>query len=263
MIIEKQVFAGIDVGASHTKVLLIDHDKRVIGRQVARSGTDFSATAQQCLDSALKQAGASRDDIGGATATGYGRRNVGPAHGTRTEISCHARGCYHYFPLALTVIDIGGQDNKIIKLDDQGRRFDFKMNRKCAAGTGAFLEEMSLRLNIPLEEMNDLAAKAGQAVELGSYCTVFTATEVLEKIRMGTAVPDIVRGLFSSVIKRIMEMDLLTGRVAMTGGVAAHNPCLVAMLEEKLGRPVLVPEYPQFTGAMGAALFARAERQEE
>jgi predicted CoA-substrate-specific enzyme activase len=130
------------------------------------------------------------------------------------------------------------------------------MNRKCAAGTGAFLEEMSMRLDIPLEDMDGLARQSKNIVELGSYCTVFSATEVLEKIRQGKEVSDIVKGLFSSVIKRIMEMDSLTDKVVMTGGVVAHNPFLVKMVEEVIGREILVPQFPQLTGAVGAAIFA-------
>jgi activator of 2-hydroxyglutaryl-CoA dehydratase len=130
------------------------------------------------------------------------------------------------------------------------------MNRKCAAGTGAFLEEMSLRLDIPLEKLDGLARQSQSMVELGSFCTVFSATEVLEKIRQGKNVSDIVKGLFHSVIKRVMEMDSLTEQVVMTGGVVAHNDYLVQMTSEMIERPVLVPEYPQLTGALGAALFA-------
>ena len=256
MIKRRQIFAGIDVGAARTKVAILDAGRSIIGRSVAKSGTDFTATAERCLQEALVMAKGSAGDISRAVATGYGRKNVSVAQDAKTEISCHAKGCFHYFPMDITIIDIGGQDNKVIKLDDKGRRLNFKMNRKCAAGTGAFLEEMSLRLDIPLAEMDDLASKSTQMVEMGSYCTVFTATEVLEKIRLGKKVPDIVKGLFASVIKRIMEMDTLTGQVVMTGGVVAHNPFMVAMLEETLGRPVMVPELPQFTGAVGAALFA-------
>jgi predicted CoA-substrate-specific enzyme activase len=190
------------------------------------------------------------------TSTGYGRKNVPFSRDTKTEIGCHAKGCYHYFPMAMTVIDIGGQDNKIIKLDQQGRRLNFKMNRKCAAGTGAFLEEMSMRLEIPLEDMDALAAASENMVELGSFCTVFTATEVLEKIRQGKKIPDIVKGLFFSVIKRVLEMDSLTDAVVMTGGVVAHNPHLVKMVEELTRKEILLPRYPQLTGAVGAALFA-------
>ncbi len=250
------IFVGVDIGASNTKVAILDPDKRLIGCTVRKSGTDFAATAEVCLKSSLKMANASEHDIAYAISTGYGRNNVSFAQETKTEISCHARGCYRYYPMAITIIDIGGQDNKIIKLDTRGRRTSFKMNRKCAAGTGAFLEEMSLRLDVPLEEMDGLARQSKDMVELGSYCTVFSATEVLNKIRQGKKVPDIVKGLLSSVIKRVMEMDSFTEKVVMTGGVVAHNPFLVTMAEKRIGRAILVPENPQLTGAVGAALYA-------
>jgi predicted CoA-substrate-specific enzyme activase len=250
------IFVGVDVGASHTKVAIVNSEKELIGHSVRKSGTDFTEAAEICLKAALEMARTTNEHIARCVSTGYGRKNVPFSHETKTEIGCHARGCYHYFPMAMTVIDIGGQDNKVIKVDDKGRRLSFKMNRKCAAGTGAFLEEMSLRLGIPLEEMDGLAEGAKNMVELGSYCTVFSGTEVLEKIRQGKKVPDIVKGLFFSVIKRVLEMDSLTDRVAMTGGVVAHNPYLVNMVEEITERDILVPEYPQLTGAVGAALFA-------
>jgi predicted CoA-substrate-specific enzyme activase len=250
------LYAGVDVGASRTKVAILDHQKKLVGYCVKKSGTDFTDTVKQCFGTALTMANAKKDEVVKTVSTGYGRKNVIFNDETRTEIGCHAKGCYFYFPMAITIIDIGGQDNKIIKLDEDGRRSSFKMNRKCAAGTGAFLEEMSMRLDIPIENMNDLAKKSENMVELGSFCTVFSATEVLEKIRLGKKVTDIVKGLFLSVIKRILEMDSFTDRVVMTGGVVAHNPFLVTMVEEMLGRKVLVPQHPQFTGAIGAALFA-------
>ena len=250
------IFVGVDVGASHTKVAILDSEKKLIGHSVKKSGTDFTHSAEVCLKAALKMTHASGEDIARCVSTGYGRKNVPFSQDTKTEIGCHAKGCYHYFPMAMTIVDIGGQDNKVIKLDDKGRRLSFKMNRKCAAGTGAFLEEMSLRLDIPLEDMDALAEGAENMVELGSYCTVFSATEVLGKIRQGKKVPDIVKGLFFSVIKRILEMDSLSDRVAMTGGVVAHNPYLVNMVEEITEREIFVPEHPQLTGAVGAALFA-------
>lgn len=252
------IFAGVDVGSSTTKVVLLDKDKGLLGWSVQRSGTDFSAVAEAGLIQALSQAGLERDSKEIKTiSTGYGRKNVLYSDGDKTEISCHAKGCYQAFPQAITIIDIGGQDNKIIQLDGTGRRINFKMNRKCAAGTGAFLEEMALRLNLPLAELDGLARQSQEAVILGSFCTVFTATEVLEKIRQGRKVPDIVKGLFLSVVKRVLEMDLLKGQVVMTGGVVAFNPYLKIMVEEFIQRPVWVPEYPQLTGAQGAALLAR------
>jgi len=252
----KSVFVGVDVGASRTKVAILDKDTTLIGHCIRKSGTDFENTAHLCLEASLHMAGIPRKAIQYCVSTGYGRKNVTFSNETKTEISCHAKGCYHYFPMAMTLIDIGGQDNKVIKLDAQGRRINFKMNRKCAAGTGAFLEEMSARLDIPLEEMDALARQSTEMVELGSYCTVFSGTEVLEKIRQGKKVPDIVKGLFFSVIKRVLEMDSLTDRVVMTGGVVAHNPYLVDMMKEITSRDILVPEHPQLTGAIGAALFA-------
>lgn len=251
-----EIYAGIDVGASRTKVAILDSDKNLIGHNVRKSGTDFSATATECLGTSLEMAKAEESDIANAVSTGYGRKNVAFAQENKTEISCHAKGCYYYFPLAMTIIDIGGQDNKIIKLDEKGNRISFKMNRKCAAGTGAFLEEMSPRLDVPLETMDTLARESQDMVKLGSFCTVFSGTEVLENIRNGKKVPDIVKGLFFSVIKRVMEMDSFTENVVMTGGVVAHNRYLVKMTEELIEREILVPEYPQLTGAIGAALYA-------
>lgn len=260
MLKSRPIFIGVDVGASRTKVAILDPDKKLIGRAVRKSGTDFAVSAEICLKSALKMANAIESDIVKTVSTGYGRRNVSFSQETKTEISCFAKGCYFYFPIAVTIIDIGGQDNKIIKIDDKGRRIRFKMNRKCAAGTGAFLEEISPRLDVPLEKMNNLAMQSTNIVELGSYCTVFSATEVLERIREGKKIPDIVKGLFLSVLKRVMEMDPLTEKIVMTGGVVAHNPFLVKMIEEIIGREVLVPEYPQFIGAVGAALFAQVDQ---
>ncbi len=258
------VFVGIDVGASRTKVAVLDADKNLIGYAIKKSGVDFAATARACLDISLKMANASEGDIVNAVSTGYGRKNVSfIAKGNKTEIGCHAKGCYHYFPVAATIIDIGGQDNKIIKLDENGQRLSFKMNRKCAAGTGAFLEEMSARLDIPLEDMDLLARQSQNMVKLGSFCTVFSGTEVLENIREGKAVPDIVKGIFFSMIKRVMEMDSLSENVIMTGGVVAHNRFLVTMTEEIIERAIRVPEHPQLTGAIGAALYAMQGHSEK
>lgn len=254
------VYVGLDLGASRTKVAVLDGRMRLVGHAVRKSGTDFGVTAEACLDESLGMAGRTRSEITRAVSTGYGRSNVGFVTKTsRTEIGCLAKGCYQYFPEAITIIDIGGQDNKVIKIDAEGRRNSFKMNRKCAAGTGAFLEEMSNRLDIPLEEMDGLARRSTELVKLGSYCTVFSGTEVLELIRRGKKVPDILRGIFYSVIRRVLEMDSPTERIVMTGGVVAHNRYLVEMAEEMIGRPVLLPEHPHLAGAVGAALYAMQE----
>ncbi len=254
------VFVGLDIGSSRTKVAVIDAGREVLGYAVRKSGTDFSATAAACLDESLEMAGCGRGEIAAAMSTGYGRGNVAfVTTANKTEIGCLSRWGRDRFREAITIIDIGGQDNKVIKLDGDGRRASFKMNRKCAAGTGAFLEEMSLRLDIPIESMDALARRSTEMVKLGSYCTVFSATEVLENIRHGKKVPDIVKGLFYSVVKRVLEMDSHAGRVVMTGGVVAHNPYIVEMAGEMVDLPVDLPELPQLAGAIGAALYALDE----
>jgi predicted CoA-substrate-specific enzyme activase len=258
--VSKSVYAGVDIGASRTKVAILDTDKNLLGHAVKKSGTDFAATADSCLAVAAKMADLKKIDIEQTIATGYGRNNVSFARDTKTEIGCHAKGSFYYFPFSSTIIDIGGQDNKVIKVDQSGRRTGFKMNRKCAAGTGAFLEEMAMRLDVALGEMDHLASQSDNMVKLGSFCTVFSATEVLENIRQGKQLPDIVKGVFFSMIKRVLEMDSLTEKVVMTGGVVAHNPFMVKMTEEIIEREILVPDYPQLTGAIGAALYAMEDK---
>jgi len=253
---ENGFFAGVDVGTTTTKAVIINTGKEMLGRSVRRSGTDLAGAAKMVLEEALAQAGVTRKALRAIVATGYGRRSVPFADETITEIACHGRGCYYYFPEAITVVDIGGQDSKIIKLDAQGRRVGFKMNRKCAAGTGAFLEEIAHKLDIPIGEFNSLARKASETAQIGSYCTVFTATEVLDRIRAGERVDNIVRGLFDSVAKRILEMDTLTGRVIMTGGVVAFNDIVAELLSARAGVKVEIAPHPQVMGAFGAALFA-------
>lgn len=249
-------FAGIDAGAGTTKAALIDEHAELLGSSVVRSGVDLRTAAESALSNALNAADILRDDIAYTIATGYGRRNIPFADGMKTEIACHGKGCYYFFSKEITIVDIGAQDSKVIKLDRRGVRKSFKMNRKCAAGTGAFLEEIANRLNVPLDDLDPLARRSNNEIVLGSYCTVFTATEILEKIRAGAHLEDIVKGVFGSVIKRILEMDPLLGEVVFTGGVVAHNRILVEMLEEQLKIEISLPPFPQLTGAFGAALFA-------
>jgi predicted CoA-substrate-specific enzyme activase len=254
---ENRIFAGIDIGTTTTKAVIIRADKTMLGHFVQRSGMDLALAAATVFEEAMARAKVAREAIDFIVATGFGRKSVPFAHETRTEIGCHGRGCYFYFPEAITVVDVGGQDSKIIKLDARGRRVGFKMNRKCAAGTGAFLEEIVNKLGVPIGDLNALAQGASQAAQIGSYCTVFTATEVLDRIRAGERTDDIVRGLFDSVAKRILEMDTLTDRVVMTGGVVAFNPIVAELLSARTGVEVEVAPHPQTMGAFGAALFAQ------
>lgn len=250
-------FAGIDTGSWMTKAVVIDGHGAVAGHAVVRSGADLPGAAERALEAALVGAGVPRERLRAIWATGFGRRAVPFAQGHRTELDCHARGVLRYVQGPLTVVDIGGQDAKIIKLDAAGRRVSHKMNRKCAAGTGSFLEEMALRLGVAIGELPALAAAYEEEFELGSYCTVFTATEVLAAIRQGRRPADLARAAYRSVVKRVLEMDVLDGAVVVTGGVVAHHPAAVEILERAIGRAVIVPPHPQEMGAFGAALAAQ------
>ena len=257
-----KLYAGIDVGASTTKAVIIDNNGKVLGSSVTFSGANFKRAARKAFDDARILAGGVSIPDNFIVSTGYGRRIVEFSAGTKTEISCHGRGSFFHYPHAHTLIDIGGQDSKIIKMDSGGRRTGFKMNRKCAAGTGAFLEEMANRLKVDIKRFNSLAEKSKKNVQIGSYCTVFSATEILTKIREGVEVEDLVKGVFDSIIKRAVEMDVLDGHIVMSGGVVAHNPFLVQMFEERIEKKIFVPPLPQMTGAFGAALYALEKRSD-
>jgi predicted CoA-substrate-specific enzyme activase len=252
---EQRLYCGVDVGASATKLILLDGRKETRAQVLRLSGVDYKSTAQECLVLARKDAPEGFEVVR-TVSTGYGRHNVDFADAFITEIQCHGVGAYHHIPSASTIIDIGCQDNKVIRLDETGRRLDFKMNRKCAAGTGAFIEEIALRLGIDVGEMDSLARSTTKVTRLGSFCTVFAKTEILAHLRRGVPVAEIVRGAFLSVVTRVVEMDPLDGKVVLTGGVVAYNPAIADILSEKLGREVEVPPDPQFTGALGAALTA-------
>ncbi len=249
-------FCGVDIGASAVKLVLVDEDRQTISRALCKSGINYAQSADRCLSEALAQADLTREQIAFAVSTGYGRHNVPWADDSVTEIACHSAGAFFHFQQAMTVVDIGAQDSKMIHLDQNGRRLSFKMNRKCAAGTGAFLEEIALRLDLPVSQLNGLAERSTQEVSLGSFCTVFTATEILEKIRAGEHVEDIAKGAFRAVVKRILEMGYVEGTLVMTGGVVAHNPLLARLMEEAFGASVRIPPDPQCVGAFGAALTA-------
>ncbi len=256
-----KLYAGIDVGASTTKAVIIEKNGQVLGSSVTFSGANFKSAARKAFDDARIQAGGVSIPDNFIVSTGYGRRNVEFSTDTKTEISCHGRGSFFHYPHEHTLIDIGGQDSKIIKMDSGGQRTGFKMNRKCAAGTGAFLEEMANRLKVDIKRFNSLAEKSKKNVQIGSYCTVFSATEILTKIREGVEVEDLVKGVFNSIIKRAVEMDVLDGHIVMSGGVVAHNPFLVQMFEEIIQKKIFIPPLPQLTGAFGAALYALEKKE--
>jgi len=254
-------YLGIDVGTTYVKTAIIDDGDEIKGSFIERAGTDIISSIVTAFEGSIARANVPKTAIIHITATGFGRRKVSFANTIKTEISCHAKGAYHYFPKRITIIDIGGQDTKVIRVDEKGKRLSFKMNRKCAAGTGAFLEEIAHRLNIPMNEMNALATESRNEVSLSSFCTVFATTEVLLRIKDGEKIEDLVRSAYESVVKRVIEMEELGGTIVMTGGVVAHNNILVEILERYIGDEILTPPHPQLTGAIGAALFARGANE--
>lgn len=249
-------FAGVDVGSTTTKSVVVSEDGILRGVAVGRSGADFAKAASRAFEEACAAAGAAPGGVARVVATGYGRRNVPFADDRRTEIACHARGAYHQARRAVTVVDVGGQDSKVIVVDASGARVRFRMNRKCAAGTGAFLEEMARRLDVPVDELDVLARRSTKTVSLGSFCTVFAATEVLAKIREGERAEDLAKAALRSVARQATEGEAISGAVMATGGVAEHLPLFAEVLAEVLRTEVSVPEHAQACGALGAALIA-------
>jgi predicted CoA-substrate-specific enzyme activase len=255
--IQMEYFAGIDVGTSYIKVVIIDNKDNIIGFYTNRSGSALEKSINDTFEEATNKAKISRDIIKYIIATGYGRKNVPFANSVKTEISAHAKGAYNFFPKAITIIDIGGQDTKIIKINDQGKIINFKMNRKCAAGTGSFLEEIAFKLNISIDKMNAIASKSSKDKALSSFCTVFASTEILTRIREGENIEDMVKSAFESVVKRVIEMDPLDGTIVMTGGVITYNDIIPKILTKAIGKKILIPPNPQLNGAYGAALYAK------
>lgn len=250
----REFFAGIDIGASYTKCVVVDEQKEIKGLAVTPTGFDFEASAKKVFEAA---SGGVDGRVVRVCSTGYGRKNVEFADLSKTEIACQGTGCFQEFGVEATIIDIGGQDVKIIRVDRNGKRIDFKMNRKCAAGTGAFIEEIAFKIKIPIEKLDEIAQSAADEITLGSFCTVFTATEILAHLRAQVPLVSIVRGIFRSVAKRISEMGSFLPKVVFTGGLAKRGNVLSRMIAEETGSEVWVPSHPQITCAYGAAIHAK------
>jgi len=250
------ITAGVDIGSTMTKVVLQDTETRAA--IIGPTGAEHRRLANKVMEQALAQAGVSFEKVTYVVATGYGRVNVPFADKQITEITCHARGVYHFFPTVRTVIDIGGQDCKAIKLSD-GKVVNFIMNDKCAAGTGRFLEVIAETLGLGLEEMSRLSLRAKKKEKISSTCTIFAEQEVVSRLAEGAAIEDIVAGLFDSIASRVYSMAerlKVEKDVVITGG-GAKSIGLVKAFEEKMGFPPLVPPEPLLTGAIGAALLGR------
>lgn len=248
---------GIDIGSITAKAVVLNiEDKSILGSLLIPSGYNTKETAKKLVDQLLVKLELNMEDIGYTVSTGYSRKNVDFSSQQITEITCQAKGIFFLFPNARTIIDIGGQDSKAIKIDNKGNMVDFEMNDKCSAGTGRFLEVMANSLEVPLEIMSTLSSK--DFVPISSTCTVFAESEVVSRIAEGADRNSIIGGIHQSIASKILS---LVGRVdiepdiIITGGVA-KNGAVVDAIAQKIGFDVIVPKQPQITGALGAALIA-------
>ncbi|MCP5026127.1 MAG: 2-hydroxyglutaryl-CoA dehydratase [Actinomycetia bacterium] len=252
--------AGVDVGSTQTKAVVV-RDGRIIGRSLIDTGANVSEAAEKAFGLAVADAGIDRDDVGHVVGTGYGRYRVDFGDSQVTEISCHGRGAVAMFPGTRTVLDMGGQDTKAIRVDANGEVVDFCMNDKCAAGTGRFLGAAATALELPLDDLGPTALAGTRPVRISTTCTVFAESEVLAWLGRGSKVEDILAGVHDSISSRSMGLLRRVGvesEITFTGGVS-RNIAMVEVMERVLGQPLNVSEDSHFMGAIGAA-FIGADR---
>lgn len=252
-------FAGCDVGSLSAKAVIIKDDE-IIATEVIFSRPDPGETARTVMDKALTNAGLSLNDINYCIGTGYGRNSISFAHGVESEITCHGKGAQWLMPGVRMVIDIGGQDAKAIRLNDNGKVVRFAYNDRCASGTGRFLEVMAAAMGIRLEDMGMISAQGKNPVAISNQCVVFAETEIISLVNAGKDLPDIVSGLHKALAHRVASLAHgveLDSELTMTGGVAKNRGMFLA-LQEALGVHITPVEAdPQIIGALGAAILAR------
>nr|HID59746.1 2-hydroxyglutaryl-CoA dehydratase [Desulfobacterales bacterium] len=250
-------FAGIDIGSTVTKIVILDDKESLVSKIIRYTAPEHRRFANKLMEEVLEKAELTIDDIEAIVATGYGRVSVPFADKKVTEITCHAIGVSCIFPHARTIIDIGGQDSKGIKVIN-GRVVDFVMNDKCAAGTGRFLDVIAEALGSSPHEMGEYALRSSSPVTINSICTVFAEQEVVSYLADGVLMEDIAAGIYDAIVARIHGMVRRIGieqEIIMTGGVAKSRG-LIKTAKKRLGR-VLTPPEPLITGALGAAIFAK------
>ena len=251
------ISAGIDAGAATTKVLLLN-DREIVGYRIAGTAFDFLTAAGNMFDELLAHHDIGRQEVGKVYATGYGRNSISFADKSISEITAHAKGVTFLFPDVRGIIDVGGQDSKVIVVED-GKVADFLMNDKCAAGTGKFLEYTAKALEVPINDLGGLALASVHPAGITSMCTVFAESEVISLRARGISKEDIAAGLIASIAQRVAIMAKRMGlkeHIAFVGGVA-KNTGMKAALEKELGVILYVPFEPQITGALGAAIAAQ------
>jgi predicted CoA-substrate-specific enzyme activase len=250
--------AGVDVGSTQTKAVIVDEARRIVARSLTMTGANVIRAAESAFQEALAAGDLREEEVEYVVGTGYGRYKVTFGNTQVTEISCHGRGAVHLFPRTRTVVDMGGQDTKAIRVSPTGEILDFCMNDKCAAGTGRFLGAASSALDIPLDELGPTALRGDRPVKISTTCTVFAESEVLSWLGKGKKIEDILLGVHQSIAARstgLLRRVGIEAEVTFTGGVA-RNVAMIEALARSLGLPVNVSDESHYMGALGAALFA-------
>ncbi len=250
--------AGVDVGSTQTKAVIIDEDSKIVSRSLIETGANVVKAAEKAFLIALEDGNLGEEEVAYVIGTGYGRYKVTFGNAQVTEISCHGRGAVHIFPNTRTVLDMGGQDTKAISISENGEIIDFCMNDKCAAGTGRFLGAASIALDIPIDDLGPTALQSKKPVKISTTCTVFAETEVLSWLGKGKKIQDILMGVHSSIASRsvsLLRRVGITDQITFTGGVA-KNIGMIEVLNRVLGMKMNVSDDSPYMGALGAAMFA-------
>jgi predicted CoA-substrate-specific enzyme activase len=256
---------GIDAGSTYSKGVLMNDDREIVAKDIILTGANINNAAETIRKRIFQNAKISEDQVKLVVGTGYGRYIIKFGNVQVTEISCHARGANHLFPNTRTVLDVGGQDMKVIKVNERGNVLDFVMNDKCAAGTGRFVETIIKSLKMDFKTANDLALKSRRSVTLTSTCTVFAENEVREHLVLGDAMEDILNGVFKSVMVRAVALIKRVGmnpELTFTGGLSL-NPAAVKTLEEFANAKVNTSQLTVYAGAIGAAIYGLEKLEAE
>jgi len=254
---------GVDVGSTQTKAVIVDESRTILARILIPTGANVSRAGENSFVKACEAAGLPREAVGYVVGTGYGRYKILFGDAQITEITCHARGAQSLFPATRTVIDMGGQDTKVIKVGPDGSVMDFSMNDKCAAGTGRFLSAAADVTGVGLDEIGPLALQAKVPVRLTSVCTVFVESDIMSYLAQRKTIEDILGGVHKAIATRTMSLIRRVGvenEVTFTGGVSL-NIGMVRALEDVLGQSINVSAEGHYMGALGAALFALERAQ--
>ena len=255
---EKGYFAGVDAGSTYTKATVLDSKGKVIATASDMTGVNIIAATTKVYKAVLTDAGLSEDHVGYVVGTGYGRYKITFGNAQVTEISCHGKGAHTLFPNTRTVLDMGGQDTKAIRVNARGEVADFAMNDKCAAGTGRFIEGSARALNLSLKEVGEISMRSKNPLKISATCAVFAESETQEQLAWGNSLEDILYGIHASIASRSIGLLRRVGiepELTFTGGVSL-NQGMVRCLEEQLGAKINTDKLTMFCGAIGAAHFA-------